>query len=550
MPRIAQVASISFSQPIDPPCNPPATSKDRLLELVDKIAGLRVMVAGDPIHDHYVFVEDTGRTNPEAPEAKVYRNRLAVHRKWPLIRAGGCLAVHQMSHYLRAVTVAKMDESRAVSKVRYIQELPDGSLKHLMRIDCQEPQGLTEIQKADRASQLDLRIRDTAPDMIIVSDYGLGAVFPEMLRAIADACEWLAKKRPTGNRPLVVIDPRRTATPETLQEYLLAKPAALTPNDQEFSRMEVRNNRDPKRSDTMVFRTMGGDGFDANRMGFTHGHDFSAPPPFPRKNPVDVCGAGDQFATTLALAHAAGGSWVEAADLAQLAAGLQVDRFGAVPVTAEELRAEIRRLPEPVKCESANEEKVFPAYEMTAWRDANGNLMESVRELGPVRLQGYQYGVITVGHLADAVLPVWRAAKLKIGLANGCWDCLHPGHLAVLREAAKQCDRLVVAVNSDESVKRLKGAGRPLQGEDARSQVIAALPWVHAVVIQQQDDSRLLLDTIKPDVLIKGADSCGTLHELSLRKCESLGIRVHLVPEVPGCHTTGMLSRLIDRTKS
>jgi len=104
-------------------------------------------------------------------------------------------------------------------------------------------------------------------------------------------------------------------------------------------------------------------------------------------------------------------------------------------------------------------------------------------------------------HLAD-----WRRQGLRIGFTNGCFDILHPGHVKVLTAARGACDRLVVGLNSDASVKRLKGEGRPVQDERARAEVLAALEAVDLVAIFEQDTPIELITRVRPSVLVKGGD--------------------------------------------
>jgi len=100
----------------------------------------------------------------------------------------------------------------------------------------------------------------------------------------------------------------------------------------------------------------------------------------------------------------------------------------------------------------------------------------------------------------------WRAQGAKIGLASGCFDLLHPGHLAIIRKAKSACGRLLIGINSDASTRRLKGAERPIQNEAARAEVIASLEAVDMVVIFAEDTPEALIGAIKPDVFVKGAD--------------------------------------------
>ncbi|MFP6743493.1 MAG: D-glycero-beta-D-manno-heptose 1-phosphate adenylyltransferase, partial [Alphaproteobacteria bacterium] len=100
----------------------------------------------------------------------------------------------------------------------------------------------------------------------------------------------------------------------------------------------------------------------------------------------------------------------------------------------------------------------------------------------------------------------WRRSSDRIGFTNGCFDLLHPGHISLIEQARGACDRLVVGLNSDDSVARLKGEGRPIQPESARAQVLASLASIDLVVVYDEDTPMTLLEALRPDVLIKGAD--------------------------------------------
>jgi D-beta-D-heptose 7-phosphate kinase/D-beta-D-heptose 1-phosphate adenosyltransferase len=100
----------------------------------------------------------------------------------------------------------------------------------------------------------------------------------------------------------------------------------------------------------------------------------------------------------------------------------------------------------------------------------------------------------------------WAKEKLSVGIANGCFDLIHPGHISLITQAAASCDRLIMALNSDASVKRLKGPSRPIQDEGARADVMGAIKGVAAVVIFDEETPLKLIEALQPDVLIKGAD--------------------------------------------
>jgi D-beta-D-heptose 7-phosphate kinase/D-beta-D-heptose 1-phosphate adenosyltransferase len=216
----------------------------------------------------------------------------------------------------------------------------------------------------------------------------------------------------------------------------------------------------------------------------------------------DVSGAGDTVAAVLAVALAAGADWETALRMANAAAAVAVGKKGTASVTSRELRRKI--LPHAFL---AAEEKI-----VAAGSDLDGHLLE------------------------------WRRQGLRIGFTNGCFDILHPGHVKVLTAARAACDRLIVGLNSDASVKRLKGEGRPVQDEQARSEVLAALEAVDLVAIFEEDTPLRLIAQIRPSVLVKGGDYRREQvvgHEI----VEAGGGEVLLVDILPGFSTTSLVQR-------
>ena len=177
----------------------------------------------------------------------------------------------------------------------------------------------------------------------------------------------------------------------------------------------------------------------------------------------DVTGAGDTVISTLAAAIAAGEELPQAVALANLAAGIVVGKLGTACISAPELRRAVQRE------------------------------------------EGSERGVMTVEQLLTAVEDA-RAEGEKIVFTNGCFDILHAGHVTYLEQARAQGDRLVVAVNDDGSVSRLKGPGRPINSVDRRMAVLAGLEAVDWVVCFSEDTPENLLAQVRPDVLVKGGD--------------------------------------------
>jgi D-beta-D-heptose 7-phosphate kinase/D-beta-D-heptose 1-phosphate adenosyltransferase len=179
----------------------------------------------------------------------------------------------------------------------------------------------------------------------------------------------------------------------------------------------------------------------------------------------DVSGAGDTVVATLATALSAGAEIREAAHLANIAAGIVVGRLGTSIVTKTDLKTAI----------------------------FSENITTGTAKILPVK---------------EAVLKIarWRDAGKKIGFTNGCFDLIHPGHISLISEARANCDKLIVAINSDASIKRLKGENRPVQNEISRSLVIASLESVDMVIIFEEDTPLELIKELRPDLLVKGAD--------------------------------------------
>ena len=215
----------------------------------------------------------------------------------------------------------------------------------------------------------------------------------------------------------------------------------------------------------------------------------------------DVSGAGDTVAAVLALAIACHVPLESAAELANVAAGVVVGKVGTVPIRREEL---LGALSEEIAPQM--DEKVLPLERLRARATA------------------------------------WRCGGARIVFTNGCFDILHIGHIRLLEQARRKGDRLIVAVNSDASVRRLKGPARPIVGEDERARVLAAMSAVDAVVIFEEDTPLRLIEALRPDVLVKGSDY--TEREVvGAREVRAWGGRVELIPLVPEMSTTRLVRK-------
>jgi D-beta-D-heptose 7-phosphate kinase/D-beta-D-heptose 1-phosphate adenosyltransferase len=219
----------------------------------------------------------------------------------------------------------------------------------------------------------------------------------------------------------------------------------------------------------------------------------------------DVSGAGDTVIATLATGIAAKMSFSDAARMANIAAGVVVGKLGTQPINLLELRA----------AEGLNTDEVC----------------------GTVNTK--------VHSLAAAVVQVqaWKAVNDKVVFTNGCFDLLHPGHIHLLNEAKRCGHRLIVGLNSDESVRRIKGPQRPILSDSDRAAILGALDCVDLVVIFDEDTPIKLIDALKPDILVKGADY--SIENVVGREIvESNGGRVQLVPVREGYSTTGITEKM------
>jgi D-beta-D-heptose 7-phosphate kinase/D-beta-D-heptose 1-phosphate adenosyltransferase len=222
----------------------------------------------------------------------------------------------------------------------------------------------------------------------------------------------------------------------------------------------------------------------------------------------DVVGAGDTVIATLSLALGSGLPLAEAAKLSNFAAAVVVGKRGTATVTQTELADELAR--------------------------AAGGSLRTLQDKIMSREDA-----IELAH-------TWRKNGFKVGFTNGCFDILHVGHLSILGFSKQHSGRLIVAVNSDASVKRLKEPGRPINSQTDRAMVLAALSAVDAVVIFDEDTPLKMIQQLNPDVLVKGADYTidkivGASHVLSY------GGQVLTCELVPGKSTTRVVNVLRDR---
>jgi D-beta-D-heptose 7-phosphate kinase/D-beta-D-heptose 1-phosphate adenosyltransferase len=220
----------------------------------------------------------------------------------------------------------------------------------------------------------------------------------------------------------------------------------------------------------------------------------------------DATGAGDMVLAMLAAARAAGASWMQAVALGNVAAGLEVERFGTVPITPDEIVQELRA-------------------------EANEKLTKE-RTLEQVAVE----------------LKRHRAEGKRIVFTNGCFDLIHLGHVKYFQFARRQGDVLIVGVNTDASVRGLKGDKRPIVSEIDRLGVLEELESIDYLVRFDDPTPMRLIQAIRPDVLVKGADYPKE-HVVGWELVESYGGHVALAPLVDGKSTSALIQRIVDTHK-
>ncbi len=482
-------------------------SRDTFFGLLDGFHSARVLVLGDVMLDRFVY-GSVERISPEAPipvvnvervsdmpggAANVARNVAAMGARATLL---GVVGDDAWADDLRTQIAASpeitaeliVDATRPTTvKTRYVA---DG--QQVMRAD-QESRAALDAGVERRLVAAFIRALDTA-GVVVLSDYAKGVLSDSLARAVIDAA--------TRANRIVVVDPKakdfakyRGAAVIKPNRFELQVASGLSCSTHEQVVAAARQVLARQVCGTLVV-TRGRDG-----MSVIGSDDTAVHLPTAARQVFDVSGAGDTAVAALALGLAAGGSVVDASTLANIAAGLAVGKRGTATVSTGEMIAALH------PADTGDErQKLFS--------------LESALHL--------------VGR--------WRDQGLKIAFTNGCFDLLHPGHIALLDHARGTADRLIVGLNADSSVRRLKGPNRPVQSEVARATVLAAVKSVDAVVIFAEDEPLELIGRISPDVLVKGADyQIGQVVGAEL--VVSRGGKVVLAPIVPGHSTSGTVQR-------
>ncbi len=487
---------------------------------VSRMQSARVLVVGDIMLDRFVNGEVT-RISPESPVPV-----LSIRSTDTMLGGAGnvvanlaslgaqCAIAGLVGEDLNGREVLRMLEGSGVD-IRAVLHCPDRPTTVKTRYLAAHQQLLRADEEANFAPENSLsdrlfeRIRDMIRDLdaIVLSDYGKGVLIPSFCRKLIDLA---------GQHDIpVLVDPKGT----DYTKYRGAR--AITPNRKELSEatggMPVFTDDEVEAACRVLMETSGVRSIVATRssQGMSYVTSKSAEHLRTRALEVfDVSGAGDTVIATLAATVASGGTMTESVILANLAGGVVVSKVGTARIRPEELL-------------KAVDEQAFQGQRKFS------------------RLARYCFPEEANEHVNR-----WRARGLRVGFTNGCFDILHAGHVAYLDEARGRCDRLIVGLNTDESIRRLKGKDRPINALDIRAGVLGALASVDMVVPfgddPLDDDTPLrLLETFRPDLLVKGADYTED-RVVGADFVKSYGGEIYLAQIEEGHSTT----RLIERMRS
>lgn len=479
-----------------------------LQRLLGRMRGARVVVVGDVMLDRFVRGE-VSRVSAEAPipvlahsqeslmlggAGNVARNIAALGGSATLIGlVGADASAHELHRLLAredAVTgLTITDASRPTTvKMRF-----SASGQQLLRVDTESSQ--SACGSAEGALIAAIAEAAQGAQALLLSDYGKGVVTPAVIAACLAAAKTHGLKIVVDSkaRGFAHYGPVDLVKPNAAE---LARATDLpTESDEEVERALAKAMDGCRAGAILATRAARGMSLVIRGGAVTH-FRRAAPEVF------DTAGAGDTALAALGLALAAKTPLETGVELALMASSLVVEKAGVATVSPEDLiEAELASHRSPLGAKIATPERMAA---------------ESAR---------------------------WRAAGLKVGFTNGCFDILHAGHIAYLTQARSWCDRLIVGLNTDQSVRQAKGPGRPVNGLEARATVLAALAAVDIVTPFEEATPISLIQASRPDVLVKGADyTLGSVVGRDL--VEGWGGQVRLADFLQGHSTTATIGRM------
>ena len=477
-----------------------------LIPLIEQLKSVHVMCVGDLMLDHYIYGR-VERISPEAPVPVIHIER----EERTLGGAGNVLRnLHALGVETCFVSVTGSDAggrevSRMVASLGGAEAHVLAELGRVTTLKTRYVAGTQQLLRADHENVVPLppelrgdliKIVSDALSLhkvIILSDYAKGVLGNGI------AAELIAAAKRAGS--IVVVDPKGN-------DYSIYRGAdVLKPNRPELAiatKSPVRTDEEviAAARGLMAMHDIGSILVSCGKDGMllVEGNGDTLKLAAEAREVFDVSGAGDTVVSVLAAALGAGASLQDAARVANVAAGIVVAKVGTAVVEPSEIEGALLN------------------HDATAQRKA-----------------------LPLSLALDRVAR-WRRTGLKVGFTNGCFDLLHPGHVGLLSQARAACDRLVVGINSDASVVRLKGPGRPVQNQDARSAVLGSLASVDLVVVFDEETPLELIKAIHPDLLVKGADY--RLDQVvGADVVQAYGGKIVLAELLPGHSTTATIAR-------
>lgn len=482
----------------------PLSSVD-LLQTADKA---HVLCIGDIMLDRFIY-GSVERISPEAPIPVI-----KIEREDTMLGGAGNVVRNLLSLNCQATFIGLTGQDEAGQSVQAILQENGHCTPHLIA-DAHRPTSVKTRYLASGQQMLRADQETIAPlndeqcqelydyaksalanvQVMVLSDYGKGVLTENTIQTLIS----LAK---AANVP-VICDPKGT-------DYSKYRGATLvTPNRKELmeaSHLPCSDDQSIIAAAKKLIETCGIENILATRsqdgMSLIEKSGKIVHLPTKAQEVFDVSGAGDTVVASLAMAMARGSDLEQAANLSNLAAGIVVGKIGTASVYNEELIDAFHH-----QDLSAAEAKIL------GWDSAQDRVK------------------------------LWKSQGFTVGFTNGCFDLLHPGHISLLKQSRAQCDKLIVGLNADSSIKRLKGEERPIQGEMARATVLSSLACVDMVVLFGEDTPLELLEVLLPDVLVKGADY--TVEQVvGATLIQENGGRVFLADLKDGFSTTNTVNKM------
>lgn len=474
----------------------------KFLDIISKFDTRKILVIGDVMLDRYIYGK-VERISPEAPIpiVKVYDEKYVAGGAGNTAVNLACLGaevnlIGVVGEDGEAEILKKIlkenginycffsDKRPTIQKIRIV-----GERQQIVRVDYEDSNQIDEILERKIKGKIKELVKEV--NAVIISDYAKGCITKQIATFTIRYANKCNKK--------VIVDPK------PVNKEFYEKAFIVTPNNKESFEMtneediKKRGEKLQKELGAKVLITLGERGmvlFDNGRI-----KKFKAI----AKEVYDVSGAGDTVVATLALAISSGASLDDAVELANYAAGIVVTKSGTTPIKKEELLTGLK-----VGVERENKIKN----------------KEEIKEI-------VEYA---------------RKTGKKIVTTNGVFDLLHYGHVSILKKAKKLGDILILGINTDESVKRLKGKNRPILGERERASIVASLDCVDYVCFFSEDTPEKLIECIRPDIHVKGDDR--KLEEIYERKIvEKYGGKVVLLPRIRGISTTNIINKILKANK-